>query len=128
MRLVKIFGHLKYVQQKGVINSVRDSGDARIRSSDAAAWVEVKNSATTTRNGSIVQVWRMCRDAFIPSSDPISTTDAYATSWYIFRGTFIPSTLHPHFDDVDVNADINVEACTNIDGNIIIVINANIDA
>ncbi|MFQ6670374.1 hypothetical protein Gotur_035323 [Gossypium turneri] len=55
MRLVEIFSHLDYVGREGVVDSVRDGGDARIGSSDVTVRVEATNFATTTRHESTAQ-------------------------------------------------------------------------
>ncbi|KAH1039563.1 hypothetical protein J1N35_041306 [Gossypium stocksii] len=55
MRLAEIFDKSEYMRRKGVVDSVRDGGNARIGSSDVVVQVEATNSVTTTRHGSTVQ-------------------------------------------------------------------------
>ncbi|MBA0770119.1 hypothetical protein Gotri_018792, partial [Gossypium trilobum] len=56
MRLVRIFGHSKYVGREGVVDSVRDGGDTRTGYSDATVRVEETNFVTTVRHLSTTKV------------------------------------------------------------------------
>ncbi|MBA0753228.1 hypothetical protein Gogos_020070 [Gossypium gossypioides] len=51
----KIFDLSEYMRREGVVDSVRDGENVRIRSSDTAVRVEATNSVTITRHGSTVQ-------------------------------------------------------------------------
>lgn len=51
MRRSGNFGQLEYVGHEGDVDSVRDSGNARIRSSFAVVWVEATNFTTTAKHG-----------------------------------------------------------------------------
>ncbi|KAH1097192.1 hypothetical protein J1N35_014113 [Gossypium stocksii] len=54
MRPTRKFGQSAYVGRKGVVNSVGDSGNARIGLSDMAIRVEATNSAATVRHRTTV--------------------------------------------------------------------------
>ncbi|KAK5812235.1 hypothetical protein PVK06_027656 [Gossypium arboreum] len=51
MRPSKNFGQSEYVGREGAVDSVRDGGNARIRSSVAIVWVEATNSAAIAKHG-----------------------------------------------------------------------------